>query len=57
VASVMDLYSRKNVGWKADSRMSKELVFDALEQAYHRERPEEGVLHHSERGCQYAWKD
>ncbi len=57
VASIMDLYTRKIVGWKANSRMTKELVIDALEQAYQREKPGEGVLHHSDRGNQYASKE
>ena len=57
VASVMDLYTRKIVGWKADSRMTKELVIDALEQAYQREKPAAGLLHHSDRGSQYASKE
>lgn len=57
VASVMDLFTRKIVGWKADSRMTKELVIEALEQAYQREKPDDGVLHHSDRGSQYASKE
>jgi len=55
VASVMDLYTRKIVGWHADERMTKELVLRALDQAYSRQRPPKGkVLHHSDRGSQYA---
>ncbi|WP_157067252.1 IS3 family transposase, partial [Alicyclobacillus shizuokensis] len=54
VASLMDLYTRKIVGWHADSRMTKELVMRALEQAYQRQRPDGPVLHHSDRGSQYA---
>jgi putative transposase len=57
VASIMDLFTRKIVGWKADSRMTKELVIDALDQAYRRENPSDGVLHHSDRGSQYASKE
>ena len=57
VASIMDLFTRKIVGWKADSRMTKELVIEALEQAYEREQPDAGVLHHSDRGSQYASKE
>ena len=57
VASIMDLFTRKIVGWKADSRMTKELVIDALDQAYQREKPSAGVLHHSDRGSQYASKE
>ncbi|WP_431089937.1 IS3 family transposase [Paenibacillus sp. 8b26] len=54
LASVMDLYSRKIVGFHMDSRMTKELVIQALDQAYRVQRPGEGVLHHSDRGSQYA---
>ena len=53
----MDLYSRKIVGWRADARMTKELCIGALEQAYERQRPTEPVLHHSDRGSQYASHD
>lgn len=51
------LYSRKIVGWRADSRMTKELCIKALEQVYERKRPTEPVLHHSDRGSQYASHD
>jgi putative transposase len=54
VASIMDLYTRKIVGWQADERMTKSLVLRALDQAYKREKPTESVLHHSDRGSQYA---
>ncbi len=54
VASIMDLYTRKIVGWHADERMTKELVLQALDQAYSRQRPKGKVLHHSDRGSQYA---
>ena len=45
---------RKIVGWQADDRMTKELVIQALEKAYWRQKPIRPVLHHSERGSQYA---
>ena len=56
LAIVEDLYSRKIVGWSADARMTKELCLQALDQAYKRGRRCEGyeVLHHSDRGSQYA---
>ncbi len=37
--------------------MTKELVIDALEQAYQQEKPDDGVIHHSDRGSQYASKE
>ncbi|WP_369699936.1 transposase [Alicyclobacillus sendaiensis] len=55
LASVEDLYSRKIVGWSAGARMSKELCIRALEQAHkHRQQRDGVVLHHSDRGSQYA---
>ncbi|MEZ2658002.1 DDE-type integrase/transposase/recombinase [Aneurinibacillus aneurinilyticus] len=53
LASVMDRYSRKIIGW----HMSKELVLQALKQAYGRQQPDGDVLHHSDRGSQYASHD
>ena len=50
----MDVYTRKMVGWKADARMTKERVMSALDDAYKREKPADGVLHPSDRGSQYA---
>jgi len=58
LASIEDLYSRKIVGWSAGPRMSKELCIRALDQAYKRGKRSEGaVLHHSDRGSQYASHD
>jgi putative transposase len=57
LASIMDLYSRKIVGFQMSDRMTKSLVLDALDQAYHRQRPTGEVLHHSDRGSQYASLD
>ncbi|WP_206920682.1 DDE-type integrase/transposase/recombinase, partial [Alicyclobacillus suci] len=57
LASLMDLYSRKIVGWHADARMTKELCVAALEQAFQRQSPVDSVLHHSDRGSQYASHD
>ena len=54
LASVMDLYARKIVGWHTSDRMTKELVLQALRQAHGRQQPENEVLHHSDRGSQYA---
>lgn len=57
LASVMDLYSRKIVGWHMSDRMTKELVLQALKQAHGRQQPGSKVLHHSDRGSQYASHD
>ncbi|GAE48284.1 mobile element protein [Mesobacillus boroniphilus JCM 21738] len=49
LATVMDLYSRKIVGWAMDKTMTKELVLSALKMAYKRQKPGKGVVHHSDR--------
>ncbi|MEK5390257.1 MULTISPECIES: IS3 family transposase [Heyndrickxia] len=54
LATVMDLYSRKIVGWAMGKTMTKELVISALKMAYKRQKPGKGVIHHSDRGVQYA---
>jgi len=54
VAAVMDLYSRRIVGWSMQASMTSQLVTDALMMAlYRRGRPRE-VLHHSDQGSQYT---
>ena len=54
LAVVMDLFSRQIVGWAMDKRMKKKLTLDALAMAYWRRKPAKGLLHHSDRGSQYA---
>jgi putative transposase len=54
LAIVMDLYSRKIVGWSMDRNMSRYLVIDALRMAIGRRQPAEGLIHHSDRGPQYT---
>ena len=54
LAVVIDLCSRKVVGWSMSSRMKAQLVCDALTMATWRRRPQEGLIHHSDRGTQYA---
>ena len=57
LAAVMDLYSRKIVGWAMGSRISRHLVEGALWMAICNRGPKPGLLHHSDRGCQYASHD
>jgi putative transposase len=57
LASVMDLYSRKVVGWSMDERITRDLAMDALAMAIRQRRPEAGLIHHSDRGVQYASND
>ena len=54
LAVVIDLCSRKVVGWSMGSRMKAQLVCDALTMAVWNRRPGEGLIHHSDRGSQYA---
>ena len=54
LAVVIDLYSRKVVGWSMSSRMTAQLVCDALTMAIWLRRPKAGLIHHSDRGSQYA---
>lgn len=54
VAVVVDLYSRRVIGWSMKSRMTADLVTDALIMAIWRRRPHSGLLHHSDQGSQYT---
>jgi putative transposase len=54
LAAVMDLYSRKIVGWATSKSLETTLVKEALRQALADRRPAAGLLHHSDRGSQYA---
>ena len=54
LAVVIDLFSRKIVGWSMSSRMKSQLVCDALRMAIWQRRPKAGLIHHSDRGSQYA---
>jgi transposase InsO family protein len=54
---VLDLYSRKVIGWAMDKNMERGLVIKALRMALLARRPPQGLLHHSDRGSQYASND
>ena len=54
LAVLLDLCSRKVVGWSLGSRMDVGLVKGALEMAIGRRHPEAGLIHHTDRGSQYA---
>jgi transposase InsO family protein len=54
LAIVIDLYSRRVVGWSMDKRMNKALVIRALMMAINLRKPPAGLIHHSDRGSQYA---
>lgn len=57
LAVVIDLYSRRVVGWSMDRRMKKALVIRALMMAVNLRKPPPGLIHHSDRGSQYASHD
>jgi putative transposase len=54
LAAVMDLFSRKIVGWAMRDHLRTELASSALTMALERQRPAVGLIHHSDRGVQYA---
>lgn len=54
LATVIDLFNRKIVGWSMGTRLVTELVEGALDMAIRRNKPPHGVIHHSDRGSQYC---
>ena len=54
LAAILDLFSRAVIGWALESNLSTQLPLAALELALRRRRPDAGLLHHSDRGCQYT---
>jgi transposase InsO family protein len=57
LAVVMDLYSRRIVGWSMSRRINRHLVVNALNMALGHRRPDGGLIHHSDRGAQYLSDD
>jgi transposase InsO family protein len=57
LAVILDLCSRVVVGWAMSERITRELTLDALDMALVQRRPLHGLLHHSDRGSQYASGD
>jgi putative transposase len=57
LAVILDLFSRRVVGWAMDSRIDRTLVLNALDMALNTREPSSGLLHHSDRGSQYASAD
>jgi len=53
VAFVIDVYARRIVGWRVANSLRTDLVLDALEQALYSRTGTQGLIHHSNRGCQY----
>lgn len=54
LAGVLDLYSRRLIGWAMGSSMETALPLAALHMAIRQRQPAAGLIHHSDRGCQYA---
>jgi transposase InsO family protein len=57
LAALLDLFSRRVVGWATSDSLSTQLALNALAMALRARRPPEGMIHHSDRGCQYASND
>lgn len=57
LAVVMDLYSRRIVGWSMNRRLSRHLPIDALNMALGQRKPKGKLVHHSDRGAQYTSDD
>ena len=54
LAVVLDVWSRKIVGWAMSSRLVTQIVIEALNMALEQRQPAKGVIHHSDQGCQYT---
>ncbi len=57
LAIVLDLFSRRIVGWSTSDRMKRTLAIDALQRAINLRKPPPGLVHHSDRGSQYCSAD
>ena len=57
LAVVLDLFSRRVVGWAMSNRITRHLVMDALNMAFYRRHPASGLIFHSDRGSQYCSND
>ena len=54
LAALLDLFSRRVIGWATSESLSTRLALDALAMALQGRKPPKGLIHHSDRGCQYA---
>ena len=57
VAIILDLFSRKVIGWAISKRINAELAVNALKMALHNRKPDPGCIHHSDQGVQYCSED
>jgi len=54
VSAVLDLFSRKIIGLSMGKYLDTKLVIRALDQAFYHRKPDKGLIHHSDKGCQYT---
>jgi len=54
LAAIVDVFSRRVVGWAVADHLRTELALEALGMALGMRQPDQGLVHHSDRGCQYA---
>ena len=57
LAVILDLYSRRVIGWAVSNRMKRDLAIHALEMAMALRQPSKGCIHHTDRGSQYCSND
>jgi putative transposase len=57
LAVILDLFSRRVIGWALSERLERTVAVEALQMALNERRPAGGLLHHSDRGSQYASKE
>ena len=54
LSAVLDIYTRKIVGWSLSESLTHDFCLEAIKSAVQKEKPPEGVVHHSDRGIQYV---
>jgi len=57
LAAILDVYSRKVIGWAISTSLDRKLTLAALNMAIAKRNPKPGVIHHSDRGVQYLFKE
>lgn len=57
LAAILDVYSRKAIGWAISTSLDRQLTCTALKMAIEKRNPKPGVIHHSDRGVQYLCKE
>lgn len=57
LAVILDIFSRRVIGWSISKHLDRNLTLEALKVAIEKRKPQKGVIHHSDRGVQYASSD